>query len=179
MVVEEVCGAVEADRGLAGARTALHREHSRQRRADHLVLFELDRRDDVEHHAGARTLQLGQQRIAAAEVDSAEIGRAFTEHVVGDRQHLAGFDHEMAPTHEAAFVARARLIEGLGDGRTPLHHHRVGALVLDMATTDVPVLAVGFVDPSEQQRTRRVAEAARSGGGSRPRGRDPGSHRWP
>ena len=129
-----------------------------ERRADHLVLFELDGRDDVEHHAGARPLELGEQRVAATETDLAELCRAVAEHVVGDRQHAARFDHEVTAADQTARVAGACLIEGFGDRRPPLHDHRIGTFVLDVTAPDVPVLAVLFVDPSEQQRPGRVAE---------------------
>jgi len=57
-LVEEERGAVQTDRGLAGARTALHDEARLERCADHDVLLGLDRGHDVAHLAGAFALQL-------------------------------------------------------------------------------------------------------------------------
>ena len=45
--VQEVRGAMERDRGLAGTRAALHDEHAGEWRADDLVLLGLNRGDDV------------------------------------------------------------------------------------------------------------------------------------
>ena len=66
MLVEKERGAVEADRGLARARSALDDEATVERRADDRVLFGLDRRDDVAHLAGTRPAQLGEQRVGYA-----------------------------------------------------------------------------------------------------------------
>ena len=87
MVVEQERGTVEPDRGLAGSRPALHREHTTQGRADHVVLFGLDRGDDVEHQARATTLDLREQRVASPEPDVAQRSGAVAEDVVGDRKH--------------------------------------------------------------------------------------------
>ena len=67
MRVEQVCGAVQGDRGLAGARPAAHDEHARQVGADRLVLFGLDRGDDVAHAPGAVAVERGEQRALAGD----------------------------------------------------------------------------------------------------------------
>ena len=74
--------------------------------------------------------------------------------------------HEVTATDQTACVPGPRLVEGLGHRRAPFDDHGVGALVLDVAAPDVPVLAIALVDPAEQQGPRRVAEQ-----------RDPAAHR--
>ena len=66
MLEQQVRGAVQADRGLAGARPALHDEALVDRRADHDVLLRLDRGDDLAHRAGARRADLGEHRVRHA-----------------------------------------------------------------------------------------------------------------
>ena len=56
--VEQPGGAVQADRGLAGAGRALHADARGDVAAHDLVLLGLDRRDDVAHRAGAGPLDL-------------------------------------------------------------------------------------------------------------------------
>ena len=64
--VQQVRGAVECDHGLAGARPALHHEHTGLRRPDDLVLFALDGGDDVAERPRAATFERRQQRRIAA-----------------------------------------------------------------------------------------------------------------
>ncbi len=158
MVVEEVRGAVEADRGLPGSRPPLYREHAGERRADDVVLLGLDRRDDVEHHARPAALELGEQRVPTTQADLARVVCVVAEHVVGDRQQAAPVHHEVAPAHEALRIAGARLVEGLRHRSPPLHHHGLAAFVLHVTPADVPANASGPVDPPEHERTRGVGE---------------------
>ena len=158
VVEEEECGSVQPDRGLARARTALHREHSGKRRADHLVLLHLDGRDDVEHLAGARPLELGEQRVAATEPDLTRLDRVVVEHVVGKRDQLMVLDHQLATANEAHRVAGTGAVERLRDRRAPLDHHFGARFGFDVAPSDVPAVAVVLVDPPEQQRARRVPQ---------------------
>ncbi len=60
--VEQVGRAVQRDRGLAGARTALDDEDTAMLGPDDRVLLGLDRRHDVVHLPGARGVQSGKQR---------------------------------------------------------------------------------------------------------------------
>ena len=64
--VEQVGGAVQADRGLAGARGALHADRLGERGAHDVVLVGLDGRDDVAHRAAARPLDLGAEELPRA-----------------------------------------------------------------------------------------------------------------
>ena len=66
VLVQQERGAVQTDRGLAGARAALHDQARLERRPDDRVLLALDRGDDVAHLAGAGPAQLGEQRIGHA-----------------------------------------------------------------------------------------------------------------
>ena len=83
MLVQQERGAVQPDRGLAGARTALHDEARLERRADDRVLLALDRRDDVAHLAGARPAELGEQRVGNAARARERVGivEVLLEHV--------------------------------------------------------------------------------------------------
>ena len=63
--VEQVGGPVEGDDGLAGPRPALDHQHAVLRRPDDLVLFRLDRGDDVAERPGAASLERRQQRRVA------------------------------------------------------------------------------------------------------------------
>ena len=179
VVVEQVGGAVEADRGLAGAGPSLHGEHAGQRRPDHLVLFQLDGGDDVEHHAGAGPLELGQERVTAAQAHVAELLGAGAEDVVGDRQHAARLHHEVTATDQTASCPR----DALGRRARP----PVCATRRPRGRRARPRRG-GARCTSARRRSRRSGRtagaaasrrAARSGGASRPRGRDPGSRRWP
>ncbi len=88
--VEQVGGAVQRDRGLAGAGAALHDQHAAVRGADHVVLLGLDGRDDVGHPAGPGGAEGGQQRRLAGRSGvpgGVRIGEV--EHLVVDPGHLA------------------------------------------------------------------------------------------
>ena len=60
MCVKQVGGAVERNRGLSRARTALHDQHAVHRPPDYLVLLALDGGDDVVHATGAVAFQSSQ-----------------------------------------------------------------------------------------------------------------------
>ena len=81
---------MQADRGLPGARAALHDEARVEGRTDDDVLLAGDGGDDVAHLAGALPLQLGQQRVG----DAAVVGRVdavgVVEHLVEEVVDPAG-----------------------------------------------------------------------------------------
>ena len=79
---EQEGGPVEADGRLARARAALHDEARVERRADHDVLLGRDGRDDVAHLAGARSLELGEQRIGDPAVVGGVDAVGVVEHLV-------------------------------------------------------------------------------------------------
>ena len=68
MTVEQEGGAVEGDRGLAGARSALDDEDAGERPADDRILFGLDGRDDIAHPTGAMSGQRREQGAFALQV---------------------------------------------------------------------------------------------------------------
>ena len=78
---------MEPDGGLAGAGPALHRQELVEGGADDLVLLRLDGGDDVEHLAGAGPLELGQQRVAAAQAGGPGLVLTAAEEVVGHGHH--------------------------------------------------------------------------------------------
>ncbi len=67
VVVDEPGHAVETDRGLAGARAALHDEDVGGGTGDQLHLVAADGLDDVAHAAAARSLELAQQEVVRLE----------------------------------------------------------------------------------------------------------------
>ena len=77
--VEQVGGAVQRHRRLAGARPALHDEHPVQRGADDLVLLALDGGDDVPHAPGAAPLERRQQRRVEPPTPSPAVGPVAAE----------------------------------------------------------------------------------------------------
>ena len=83
VVVEQVRGPVQRDRGLARAGTALDHEESGLVGADDLILLGLDRLDDVAHPAGPGRRQCRQQSSFAREV-------AVVHGCVGGRVGSAG-----------------------------------------------------------------------------------------
>jgi LmbE family N-acetylglucosaminyl deacetylase len=158
VVVQEVRGAVQPDRGLARPGPSLHREDALERRADHVILLGLDRRDDVEHQPAATALELGQQRVATPEPYRPELRDVVAEHIVGDRQELPILDHQLSTTHESSGIAGAGLVERLGHGSAPLDDKWIAAPVRDVPTADVPTIALLRVDSPENERPRRVAQ---------------------
>ena len=82
VLVEQEGGPVQADRGLAGARAALHDEAGVERRPDHDVLLAGDGGDDVAHLAGALALELGEQRVGDAAVVGGVDAVGVVEHLV-------------------------------------------------------------------------------------------------
>ena len=78
---------MQTDRGLAGARTALHDQRLLQRRADDDVLLGLDRGDDLAHRTRPRGADLGQHRVGDAGGDVGRVG--IVEVLVEVGGHLA------------------------------------------------------------------------------------------
>ena len=63
--VQQVCGAMQCDGGLAGARAALHHYGTIERRTDDRVLLALNRGDDIGHLAGTTGTERSQQGALA------------------------------------------------------------------------------------------------------------------
>ena len=156
VLVQQERGAVQADRGLARARTALHDQARLDRRADDRVLFGLDRRDDVAHLPGAGPAELGEQRIGhpARARERVGIGEVLLE----DVGELAAREHEPAPPLEPERVGERRPVERRRDAGPPVDDHRSAVAVFDVAPADVPALARFLVDPAEAQDRDVVVE---------------------
>ncbi len=158
MVVEQERGTVESDGRLPRARSALHGEQLGERGPDDLVLLRLDGGDDVEHLAGACTLELRQQCVAAPQPGRRRVVARAPEEVVGDGDDAPTVDHDLPPAGEAERVLGAGAVEGDGDGCSPVEHHRLGVLVLHVPSPDVPGRAPFLVDAPEEQRSRAVGQ---------------------
>ena len=172
--VEEVGGAVQGDDRLARARSTLHDQHPRLRRADDLVLLGLDRGDDVAERAGAAAFERGEQGRVAAQrrpalvtvlrhqpVVVADPEVAATEELVLETEHRAPLDDEVAAAQQPHRLAPGGPVERLGDGRPPVDDDRLGPLVGDRQAADVErlggVRALGVaVDAPEDE--GRIAE---------------------
>ena len=82
MRVEQVGGAVQRDRGLAGAGTTADDEDAGEVRADRFVLLGLDGGDDVAHAAGALLVERGEQRALPHHREARRLGGLGVEHLV-------------------------------------------------------------------------------------------------
>ena len=138
VLVEQERGAVQADRGLAGAGAALHDEARVERRADDDVLLGLDGGDDVAHRAGARALELGEQRVGDAPVTRSVDRVGIVEDLVEQVVELAARHHEPAAPAQPERVGRGGPVEGRRHAGPPVDDDRLAALVLDVAAADVP-----------------------------------------
>ncbi|MBS1265307.1 MAG: hypothetical protein MAG471_01149 [Acidimicrobiaceae bacterium] len=159
--VEQVGSPVESHDRLAGSGATLDGKHTGQRRSDYLVLFGLDRSDDVsESTCPGRFEGCDQGPLAAKStaVTGAEPLKV-TEELVLEA------DDRAAPAHEVTAPAQAHRnrtgcpVEGLGDGSTPVDNDRFLVVVPDTYTSDVEAALadLGFlVDPAKDE--GRVAE---------------------
>jgi hypothetical protein len=151
MLVEQERRAVQTHGGLAGAGPALHDEAGGERRADHLVLLRGDRGDDVPHLPGPLALQLGQERIGDAAVVGGVDAVGVIEHLVHQVVEAAAGHHESPPPAQSERVDRRRAVERHGHLGSPVDHHRVAAVVLDVTAAHVPAGPVLAVEPAEAQ----------------------------
>ncbi len=153
--VEQEGGAVEGDRGLAGARPALDHHHPLVRGADDAVLVGLDGPHDVAHPAGAGLVERGQQHgVAGGVLVAGAGGVAEVEDLVvqrGDRAALAGDVPAAAQPHRGVAGGQVERPRHLG---APVDQQRGAFLVAgpDADPADVVGGAAGEVDPAEAQR---------------------------
>src|SRR5947207_9517489 len=94
MRVEKPRRAMQPDRGLAGAGTALDHEYAVRVAGDQPVLVRLDRRDDVAHTNVACTFELFEQDVRDA-VD--DVARGTVERLVVEVDQLTFRDQEASP----------------------------------------------------------------------------------
>ena len=144
---------------LAGSGPTLHGEQPVERGADDLVLFGLDGGNDVEHLAGTRPFELGQQRVAAAQSGSREVRVDAGEEVVRHRDDPPTVDHYLAAAFQPEGVVGPGPVEGHGDRCTPVDDDGVTASILHVTAADVPrPVVVLLVDAPEEQRARALGQ---------------------
>ena len=150
--VEQVRRPVQRDRGLAGARPALHDQRAGQVAADHLVLLGLDGRDDVAHPAGAVRADRGQQGALAGQRAALRlVHRVQVERLVLDAGDAAAAGREVPPAYDVTGGGGGRLVELAGRRRPPVDQ-QLGLLVVgEPEAADVAAGAVAQVDPAERQ----------------------------
>ena len=130
--IEQVRRPVQPDRGLTGARRALHADRVVQLGPDQLVLLGLDGGDDVAHRPDAGPLDLrGQDAAAGAQL------LAAVQVLVLEAGQLALDEAEPAPGRDALRVAHAGPVERPGQRRPPVEHHRLAGVVGDVPPPDV------------------------------------------
>jgi hypothetical protein len=145
--VEQVCRAVQADRGLAGPGCALHADRAFQVGPHQLVLVRLDGGDDVAHRSDPRALDLVDQDPAGG----AEFLAPVQVLVLEAGQHPARVP-EPPPHRDPLRVGGAGPVEGAGDRRPPVDHHRLAGSVGDVPPPDVVDLPGPEPELTEEQR---------------------------
>ena len=105
--VDEPRRAMEADRRLAGAGTALDHERPVRLAGDQPVLVGLDRRDDVAHVGVAAAVELLEEEVA----DAGAVERRAVERLVGDVEQLAALRAEAAAQRDALRILRGGGVE--------------------------------------------------------------------
>ena len=179
--VEQVGGAVQGHRGLAGAGAALDDEHAGEGGADDLVLLALDGADDVAHVARAGLAERGQQRARAAQdhavgeqalaggvavVPPHRRGRrrcgrlpgGVDEVLVLESDHRTAAHGQVAAPGQALGVEAGGPVEGLGHGGAPVDDERLVVGARDGQAPDVE----GLAQEPWQLRRRGQVRAARS-----------------
>ena len=129
--VEQEGGAVQRDRGLAGARAALDDEHAGQRGADDAVLLGLDGGDDVAHAAGAvrvegrRSARPRRRRTVERRPRSSAVE---VEHLVLEADDACGPSVERCRRRTTPCgAAGGGLVERLGRRRAPVDEQLAAA----------------------------------------------------
>ena len=153
--VDQPRGAVEADRGLAGARAALDHERPVRLVGDQPVLVGLDRGDDVAHVRVAAAVELLEQEVA----DARAVERRAVERLVGDVEQLASLGAEAAAERDALRILRRRRVERPGRRRLPVDDDLVALVVVHPAAADVErPLDRLEVEPAEEEAALGVLE---------------------
>ena len=169
---------MQPDGGLARAGSALHGEELVQGGPDDLVLLGLNGGDDVEHLARASPLELGQQRVAAAQPGGRGLVTDAAEEVVGHSDDGAAVDHDLATPGQPQGILGAGPVEGDGHRGPPVDHH--GIRTRSSSTWRRPMCqrrALLLVDAPEEQRSRAVRQERDPAARVRRRSRGPGSRR--
>ncbi len=155
--VEEVRGAVQGHRGLAGARSARDDQRALDVGADRFVLFGLDGRDDVAHAAGAVALERGEQRAFTGDREAGFVDGLLVEHLVVEADQLAALlGDEVPAANDRHRLDRGRAVEGLRYRGPPVDDERRVLLVFHGDPADVPARVIFHVEAAEHE--RRVAD---------------------
>ena len=140
MGIEEVGRSVQRDRGLAGARPALHHEGAAEFGPDDRILLRLDGRDDVGHAAGPLGGERRHQRGLALQLQPVGVEELGVEHLVVDPDDLAPLTGQVPPRERAERGCRGGLVERSRLRHAPVEQERLQVVV---AKADPPDVAVG------------------------------------
>jgi hypothetical protein len=159
--VEQPRGAVQPDRRLAGAGSALDHECAARLARDQSVLVALDRGDDVGHVLLAAALELFEQDVG----DAARERRAgAVERLVDEIAQRPAFHPEAPAGRDSPRRERRRRVERPRGRRLPVDDERLVALV-HPAPPDVERVPAGrMIDPPEAEPALRVLERAQPAG---------------
>ncbi len=124
--IQQVGDAVQCDRSLAGAWAALDDQEAFVGGADDAVLLRLDGGDDVAHAAVARLAQGMHESALALQFQA--LGTRGVEEFVLQGSHAPVSGRNVAPTHDAVWFGRRRLIERARGWGAPVHEQ--GSAVL-------------------------------------------------
>ena len=165
--VEQVGDAMQRHHGFAGARAAFDHQHPGMIQPDDLVLFGLNRRDDVAHTVTPWRVDRGEQCRVRGEDAVASLC------TVGTAEDLVGEVDEVAPT--SVELAAPTHVFGAGGGgdverarcrRPPVEQQRfvLVRLVEDADPADVGTVARKCVQPAETQPVVRHVQPLRLSG---------------
>ncbi len=152
--IEEPRGAVQADGRLAGPGRALDADGRAVVDAHQQVLLGLDRGHDVAHGTDARALDLAGEDLRARLL----LG-AIREVLVLEGGDATPVQAEPAAQGHAHGLGPGGAVERGRHWRPPVDDERVAGVVGDVASADIPALAVVLrveVDPAEEQGGRGV-----------------------
>jgi hypothetical protein len=131
--IEQVRGAMQTDRRLAGAGRALHGERGIQIGTHQLVLIRLDGGHDVSHRPDAGTLDLFAQDLRRQAEPLAQVQVL----VLVGRQPADGVEAEPTAQADAHPVGGRGAVEAARDRSPPVDDDRLVVAVADMPTSDV------------------------------------------
>ena len=117
--VQEVGDAVQRNRGLAGARSALDHHEAFVGGANDPVLLGLDGGDDVAHATVARLAQRMHESALALKLQTRSVRRV--QELVLQSGHSTVTRRNMAAANDAVRLGRCCLVEGACGGRAPVN----------------------------------------------------------
>ncbi len=146
--VEQVRDAVQCDHGLPGSRATLDHQHPWVLEADDLVLFGLDRRNDVAHPVTARRVDRRKQSVVPSLANTWP-----AENLIGEIDHLAPAGMELASPAHVLRAGGSGHVERARCRGPPIEQQRfvVVLFVGEADATDVHMFARNAVQPTETQ----------------------------